>query len=79
MSCKSTVFNREPDEVNENASATGLYPVAKNEHERNAPPTETPATRMPKTHWAWAETSGHFDWMDWHTPSVQLGVTDFDL
>jgi hypothetical protein len=22
-----------------------------------------------KPNWAWAANSGHFDWMDWHTPA----------
>jgi hypothetical protein len=79
MHSKSTAFNLEPDEVKANSSETGLHPVAKNEHERNAPQAETPATRMPKATWAWAESSGHFDWMDWHTHSALLPLTDFDL
>jgi hypothetical protein len=50
-------------------SATGLRPVAKDDRERRARQPETPAARMPKANWAWAASSGHFDWMDWHTPS----------
>jgi hypothetical protein len=79
MHCKSTVSNLEPDEVKANSSATGLHAVAKDERKSNAPQAETPATRMPKATWAWAESSRRFDWMDWHSPSALPTPTDFDL
>jgi hypothetical protein len=79
MHRKSTVSNLAPDEVKAISSATDLHPVAKTEHESNALQAETPATRMPKATWAWAESSRHFDWMDWHTPSAHSTITDFDL
>lgn len=66
----------EPDEAKANSSATSLDPVAKAEHEGSPQQVETPATRTPKASWAWAETSGHFDWMDWHTHPA---LTDLDL
>jgi nucleotide-binding universal stress UspA family protein len=53
--------------------------TAFDEHERTAPQAQTPATRMPKATWAWAENSRHFDWMDWHIPPALATVTDFDL
>jgi len=45
-------------------SATDRYTVTETDHERK---TETPATRTPRSNWAWSPGSGHFDWMDWHT------------
>jgi hypothetical protein len=79
MDSKSPTYNLEPDEIRSDLNATSLRPIAKSEHESNAAQAETPATRMPKATWAWAESSRHFDWMDWHTPSALAGVTDFDL
>jgi hypothetical protein len=71
--------NLDPNEIKKNSSATGLHAAAKAEHERSARQAETPATRTPKPSWAWAESSVHFDWMDWHTPSTLPALTDFDL
>jgi hypothetical protein len=79
MDYKSFSSSLDPDEIKAHSSSTGLHPVAKAEHERSTRQAETPATHTPKANWAWAESSGHFDWMDWHTPSVQPSVADFDL
>jgi hypothetical protein len=73
MDSKSLLHDLELDEAKSKSSATDLHPVAKDEHERSAQQAETPATGTPKTNWAWAESSGHFDWMDWHTPSTPPG------
>jgi hypothetical protein len=48
----------------------------KAEHERTPQQVEAPATSTQNANWAWAETSGHFDWMDWHTHPA---LTDLDL
>jgi hypothetical protein len=79
MDYKSYSSDLDPDEIKANSSATGLHPVAKSEHERSTRQAETQATRTPKPGWAWAESSGHFDWMDWHTPSTLPALADFDL
>jgi hypothetical protein len=76
---KSAMRNLELDEVKANSSATGPRTVAKDDDERSARPAEIPATSKPKSNWAWAEPSGHFDWMDWHSPSALRTSTDFDL
>jgi hypothetical protein len=79
MDYKSTTSDLAPNEFKANSRAIGLAPIASGEHERSARHVETPVAHTPKANWAWAESSGHFDWMDWHAPSVQPSVTDFDL
>lgn len=79
MDSKSSERDLELDKAKSNSSATDLHPVAKDEHEKSARQAETPATPTTKANWAWAESSGHFDWMDWHTPSTLPALTIPDL
>ena len=79
MDYKSTTSDIDLDEFKANSRTTGLHPNASGEHETSALYVATPVAHAPKANWAWAESYGHFDWMDWHTPSVQPSATDFDL
>jgi hypothetical protein len=49
--------------ADEHRSAAGAG-LAQGERGRNAP-----APPMSRPSWAWLHDSGHYDWMDWHTPS----------
>ncbi|MFL9965395.1 hypothetical protein PQR02_30995 [Paraburkholderia sediminicola] len=65
--------------MNVTTTTNGIRPAGKIEHERSARHAESSEKRKPKTNWAWADGSRHFDWMDWHTHAALPISTDFDL
>ena len=42
-------------------------------------PGDAQAAPRKTTGWAWSESPGHFDWMDFYTPSGAPNLTDFSL
>ena len=47
--------------------------------EQSSRPDASQTVLRKSTGWAWSESQGHFDWMDFYTPSGAPDLTDFSL
>jgi hypothetical protein len=52
----------------ENANADQLRPPTGAELAQGERGHKALASPMPRPNWAWSQSRGHYDWMDWHTP-----------
>jgi len=79
MNSKSIQSNPQRDDVKPGSTANSVRPAEKDEHERSARQAASTGKRVPKSNWAWADGSRHFDWMDWHDHSALPISSDFEL
>lgn len=79
MNSKSIQSNPQLDDVKPGSTANSVRPAEKDEHERSARQAASTGKRAPKSNWAWADGSRHFDWMDWHDHSALPTSSDFEL